>query len=106
MFSRGWVRVRAVLVNRWLFCSSSHSGWCRLKSPSQTKDSGRLVHSRARGSRKYVLTAFRLLLFLQSLYMFMTRIVLNSPWSWTAVTSGESMMMGVHESVDKRLLAS
>ena len=29
----------AVVVNRWLFCSSSHIGWCWLKSPHHSKES-------------------------------------------------------------------
>ena len=90
--SRGCAASSAVHVNRCAFRSSSHIGWCRLKSPIQICCSFTLSLPSLNLLllMKPFTTSILFLLLLQSLYMLSRQIAPNSPCNRTPVTSDDA----------------
>jgi hypothetical protein len=88
MFSNGCMRSRFSVVKRCAFLGSSHSGWCRLKSPIHIMCRGVVVHCCLSRSRMYDDTWVSELLLLQLLYMLIIRSVPKLPCISSAVMSG------------------
>jgi hypothetical protein len=99
MFSSGCVSSRLFVVKRCAFHSSSHSGWCWLKSPIHAVSRGVFVHCCLSLSRMYIDMWVSELLLLQLLYMFSIRSVPKLPCISMAVISGCSKCICFYESV-------
>jgi len=95
MLSRGWVASNAAVVKRCAFCSSSHNGWCQLKSPSHMYCSLSPSTCSHTLPLMYSFTTSKLPLCSQSLYMLIIWIILKSLQSQIPVTFGNGRGISV-----------
>ena len=77
----------AEVVNKWLFHSLSHMGWCLLKSPSQNMWSSCDGCTFAAFCAREQLSSSNVLSCVPSLYTLSNVQVLWGPWNWMMTTS-------------------
>jgi hypothetical protein len=104
MLSRGCVRFRLSRVKRCVFLGSSHSRWCRLKSPRHMVCSGPTACSCLSQSRMNADMCVSAWLLLQSLYIFISCNIPKQPWISIAIMSRCWNWICFHESISRLAL--
>ena len=97
---RIWASSRLLLMKRWVFCLSSHCGWCLLKSPSHIISASSSLFSLACvHACRCFFRLHRLSECMQLQYKLYMITLLVCVLILTAITSGDPTSIADHESV-------
>ena len=104
--------MRLLAVNKWELCSSSHSGWCWLKSPIQIILAGLIIRACRAFSAKVLQIVWRLFEWSPSLYILkmemgpvgVLMVISTISWELTAICCQELVRIRLLMNVATRVL--